>query len=160
MNYFCLFPSDCLSFHSGDWILTESRPEKITPIAVFSRDAFVFRLSPRYMLLQHSLSRGIQGKPQKCMLFWRARITFSAYNKSIHCCPRLVFFFSIYFYSLEANYFTILQWFLPYIDMNQPRIYMCSPSRSPLPPPSPSHPSGPSQCTSPEHPSHASNLGW
>ena len=38
--------------------------------------------------------------------------------------------------------------------------YMCSPSQSPLPPPSPSHPSGSSQCTSPEHLSHASNLGW
>ena len=36
------------------------------------------------------------------------------------------FFFSIYFYQLEANYFTILQWFLPYIDMTQPWIYMCS----------------------------------
>ena len=47
-----------------------------------------------------------------------------------------------------------------YIDMNQPWIYMCSPSRSPLPPPSPSHPSGSSQYTSPEHLSHASNLGW
>ena len=44
--------------------------------------------------------------------------------------------------------------------MNQPWIYMCSPSRSPLPPPSPSHPSGSPQCTSPEHLSHASNLGW
>ena len=31
---------------------------------------------------------------------------------------------------------------------------------SPLPPPSPSHPSGSSHCTSPEHLSHASNLGW
>ena len=30
----------------------------------------------------------------------------------------------------------------------------------PLPPPSPSHPSGSSQCTSPEHSSHASNLDW
>ena len=30
----------------------------------------------------------------------------------------------------------------------------------PLPPPAPSHPSGSSQCTSPEHLSHASNLGW
>ena len=36
--------------------------------------------------------------------------------------------------------------------MNQPRVYMCSPSWTPLPPPSPSHPSGSSQCTSPEHP--------
>ena len=35
-----------------------------------------------------------------------------------------------------------------------------SPSWSPLPPPSPPDPSGSSQCTSPEHPSHASNLGW
>ena len=44
--------------------------------------------------------------------------------------------------------------------MNQPWIYMCSPSRSPLPPPSPTHPTGSSQCTSPEHLSHASNLDW
>ena len=58
-----------------------------------------------------------------------------------------LFFFSIYFYYLEANYFTVLQWFLSYIDMNQPWIYMYSPSRSPLPPPSPPDPSGSSQCT-------------
>ena len=70
------------------------------------------------------------------------------------------FIFFSYFYQLEANYFTILQWFLPYIDMNQLWIYMYSPSQSSLPPPSPSHPSGSSQCTSPEHLSHASNLGW
>ena len=44
--------------------------------------------------------------------------------------------------------------------MNQPWIYMCSPSWSPPPPPSSAHPSGSSQCTSPEHLSHASNLGW
>ena len=36
--------------------------------------------------------------------------------------------------------------------MNQPRVYMCPPSWTPLPPPSPSHPSGSSQCTGPEHP--------
>ena len=72
----------------------------------------------------------------------------------------LVFFFFIYFYQLEANYFTILYCILSYIDMNQPRIYMYSPSRSPLPPPSPPDPSGSSQCTRPEHLSHASNLGW
>ena len=39
-----------------------------------------------------------------------------------------------------------------YIDMNPPRVYMCSPSWIPFPPPSPSHPSGSSQCTSLEHP--------
>ena len=68
--------------------------------------------------------------------------------------------FFIYLYSLEANYFTILKWFLPYIDMNQPWIYMCSPSWTLLPPPSPSYTSGSSQCTRSEHLSHASNLDW
>ena len=81
-------------------------------------------------------------------------------SSKIMCRTKIMIFLFIYFYQLEANYFTILQWFLSYIEMNQPWIYMCSPSRSPLPPPSPSHCSGSSQCTSPEHLSHASNLGW
>ena len=34
------------------------------------------------------------------------------------------------------------------------------PILNPLPPPSPSYPSGSSQCTSPAHLSHASNLDW
>ena len=39
--------------------------------------------------------------------------------------------------------------------------FTCIPhTDTPLPPPSPSHPSGSSQCTSPEHLSHVSNLGW
>ena len=36
--------------------------------------------------------------------------------------------------------------------MNPPGVYTCSPSWTPLPPPSPYHPSGSSQCTSPKHP--------
>ena len=36
--------------------------------------------------------------------------------------------------------------------MNPPQVYMCSPSCTLLPPPSPYHPSGSSQCTSPKHP--------
>ena len=35
---------------------------------------------------------------------------------------------------------------LPYINMHLPRVYTCSPSWTPLPPPSPYHPSGSSQC--------------
>ena len=42
--------------------------------------------------------------------------------------------------------------------MNLPWVYTCSPSWSPLPPPSPYHPSGSSQCTSPKHP--VLNLDW
>ena len=41
---------------------------------------------------------------------------------------------------------------LPYNSMNLPQVYMCSPSWTPLPPPSLYHPSGSSQCTSPKHP--------
>ena len=41
---------------------------------------------------------------------------------------------------------------LPYINMNPPQVYTCSPSWTPLPPPSPYHSSGSSQCTSPKHP--------
>ena len=36
--------------------------------------------------------------------------------------------------------------------MNPPQVYMCSPSLTLFPPPSPYHPSGSSQCTSPKHP--------
>ena len=36
--------------------------------------------------------------------------------------------------------------------MNPPQVYMCFPSWTLLPPPSPYHPSGSSQCTSPKHP--------
>ena len=49
---------------------------------------------------------------------------------------------------------------MSYIDMNQPWIYMYSPSRSPLPPPSLPNPSETSQCIRPEHLSHASNDFW
>ena len=41
---------------------------------------------------------------------------------------------------------------LPYINMHPPRVYMCSPSWTPLPPPSPYHASRSSQCTCPKLP--------
>ena len=61
---------------------------------------------------------------------------------------------------MAANYLTILWWILPYIHMNQPRVYMCSPFWPSLPPPSRYHPSGSSQCTSPQHPVSCIELDW
>ena len=58
------------------------------------------------------------------------------------------FYFLLYLFSLLYNIVLVL----PYIDMNPPWVYICSSSWTPLLPPSPSHPSGSSQCTSPEHP--------
>ena len=53
---------------------------------------------------------------------------------------------------MEANYFTILYWFCHTSTQIRPWVYTCSQSWTPLPPPSPYHPSGSSQCTSPKHP--------
>ena len=60
----------------------------------------------------------------------------------------LKFFFNFYFYFILL-YNTILV--LPYIDMNPPRVCMSSQTWTPLPSPSPQHPSGSSPCTSPKH---------
>ena len=54
------------------------------------------------------------------------------------------------FYFIFKIYVIVLV--LPNIKMNPPQVYMCSPSWTLLPPPSPYHPSGSSQCTSPKHP--------
>ena len=58
------------------------------------------------------------------------------------------FFFK--FYCIFKIYIIVLV--LPNIKMNPPQVYMCSPSWTLLPPHSPYHPSGSSQCTSPKHP--------
>jgi len=63
------------------------------------------------------------------------------------------FFFFLHlilFYFIFKLYNIVLV--LPNIEMNLPQVYMCSPSWTLLPPPSPYHPSGSSQCTSPKHP--------
>ena len=72
--------------------------------------------------------------------------------------PPSVFVFILFF--LNLNLFILIGGqllynivlVLPYINMNPPWVYTCSPSWIALPPPSPYHPSGSSQCTSPKHP--------
>jgi len=61
---------------------------------------------------------------------------------------KMLLFFKFYF--IFKLYIIVLV--LPNIKMNLPQVYMCSPSWTLLPPPSPYHPSGSSQCTSPKHP--------
>ena len=58
---------------------------------------------------------------------------------------------SLFFFILFFKLYNIVL-VLPYIEMNPPQAYMCSPSWTLLPPPSPYHPSGLSQCTSSKHP--------
>ena len=49
---------------------------------------------------------------------------------------------------------------MPYSDRNQPWVYMCPPSWTPRPPPSPSHPSGCPSALALSVLFHASNLDW
>ena len=58
---------------------------------------------------------------------------------------------SFFFFNFIFKLYNIVL-VLPNIKMNPPQVYMCSPSWTLLPPPSPYHPSGSSQCTSPKHP--------
>ena len=51
---------------------------------------------------------------------------------SLSLCLALKKFF--YLVQLEDDYFTISWWFFPYINMNQPQVYMCCLPRA-LPPP-------------------------
>ena len=74
---------------------------------------------------------------------------FPIWNQSVVPCPLLTvasFLKKIIF----LLYNTVLV--LPYIDMNPPQVYMSSQPWTPLPPLSPYHLSGSSQCTSPKHP--------
>ena len=73
-------------------------------------------------------------------LKWNQNYFFIFLNFCI--CISFIFFFLLYNIVLV----------LPYINMNPPWVYTCSPSWNPLPHPSPYHPSGSSQCTSPKHP--------
>ena len=70
--------------------------------------------------------------------------------KGEHSLPLKAVFFFFPFIYLFLLYNTVFV--LPYIDMNPPQVYMSSQSWTPLPPPSPYHLFGSSQCTSPKHP--------
>ena len=86
---------------------------------------------------------------------------------SMHCSssvhgifPAGIFVFCFFFSFSSLFFFNLILFFklyiivlvLPNIEMNLPQVYMCSPSWTLLPPPSPYHPSGSSQCISPKHP--------
>ena len=68
-------------------------------------------------------------------------------ESSLSTKPKITSLFSFFL----INLFILIRGFAPYIDMNQPWLYMCSPSWNPLPLPFPTHHSGTSQCTSSEY---------
>ena len=87
---------------------------------------------------------------KKTRVYFIVTILFCFYrSKQVWRDSFMFYLFYFYFYFILL-YNTVLV--LPYIDMNQPRVYMSSQSWTPLPPPTPYHLSGSSLCTSPKHP--------
>ena len=87
------------------------------------------------------------------ILAWRIPIDRGAWWATVHGVAKnhmteLSTTHSTFFFFLLYSIVLVL----PYINMNPPRVYTCSPFWPPLPRPSPYHPSGSSQCTSPKHP--------
>ena len=99
------------------------------------------------------LSVQVGGKKATCFWLTDSDLLEFWYIDSVVKSVKLMsvhFFFFYLFYFIFKLYITVLV--LQNIKMNPPQVYMCSPSRTPLRPPSPFHPSGSSQCTSPKHP--------
>ena len=99
-----------------------------------------------YVLLTFNFSA--QASPWLCINFCIWDLPFFAFIFLFF--QNGISFIIIFFYFIFKLYKIVLV--LPNITMNPPQVYMCSPSWTLLPPPSPYHPSGSSQCTSPKHP--------
>ena len=83
-------------------------------------------------------------------LMCKIRMPTEYLNIFVSSLSLFIYFFSFVLFFFFKLYNIVLV--LPNIEMNPPQVYICSPSWTLLPPPSPYHPSGLSRCTSPKHP--------
>ena len=98
-------------------------------------------------LRQRSALRNIPNEKRSITIVNHIFLSFKSSNfKPI---STIIFFYFLFIYLFKLYNIVLV---LPYIKMNPPQVYMCSPSWTFLPPPSSYHPSGSSQCTSPKHP--------
>ena len=83
------------------------------------------------------------------------------FNKNLmfHLFTNIFSFFLNLFFYLFILFFTLKYCICFAIHQHLPWVYTCSPSWTPLPPPSPYHPSGSSQCTSPKPPASCIESG-
>ena len=145
------------------WVLLDSLNYRRVFLSVFC--LFSMRITPHVDVLLMSSCRSwgpctptlsSWSPPPICFCSGKGCFAQSAYGKAetLLCRQRSILMKATVFF------FFFLEWILSYIEMKQPWVYMCSPSWSPLPPPSPPAPSRFSQCTRSERLSHASTLGW
>ena len=115
---------------------------------------FTCRAMKRYLVtwLKHGVSQvqcSFKNTVVADLIFTFQQDLFVQNSLTLHFPPLPVRISLFYFYFILL-YNTVL--FLPYIDMNQPWLYMSSQSWTPLPPPTLYHLSGSSPYTSPKHP--------
>ena len=128
-------------FASGGQNIGTSASAPVLPMNI--QGWFPLQMTGLISLLSKGLSRVFSNTT-----IWKQQ--FFDIQPSLFCvcvCGYTTIFFLILFLKL---YKIVLV--LPNIKMNPPQVYMCSPSWTLLPPPSPYHTSGSSQCTSPKHP--------
>ena len=84
------------------------------------------------------------------LIIWLIMSIHSCTERSTWASYTSGFFFFLFLKKLIHSFILLynIVLVLPYIDLNPPWVYMCFPSWTPLPLPSPLHPSGSSQCTS------------
>ena len=84
----------------------------------------MFAQRPRTHALANSLCQG------HCHLL---PTCWTPVHSSTHCVTALSSRKPSFFFNFNFNFFFYLWWILSYIEMKQPRVYMCSPSQSPPP---------------------------
>ena len=119
---------------------------------------FIFQFSFLSALLEHFYWRPwiIMIENHRIFLAETSFLIWSRKWYLIYICIPILIIFNIFHqvyyrsctFSFFFLYFINIVLVLPYINMNPPQVYTCSPSWILLPPPSLYHPSGSSQCTS------------
>ena len=105
-----IFPSEICLFFPGRAGLIEERIRNLSFVSAFT------------------LCCTILGKKVNRFGFWHSFLCLLGFKNFIKCarekCCRVEFFFNIWIY-FNWRIITILWWFLPYISMNLPQVYMC-----------------------------------
>ena len=106
---------------------------------------YTFKIQYYSVIIRNPVLRSIQ------IGFHISKCFYKCFHKYFHNVIESASFYFPFFFLWTCNFdyfiylffilFFNLQWILSYIEMEQPWVYMCSPSRSPLPPPSPPAPS-------------------
>ena len=149
-----LFATPWIAAHQASLSTTNSRSSlKLTSIESVMPPSHLILCCPLLLLSPITPRIRVFSNESTLRMRWPKYWSFSFGIITSKEHPRMIsfIFYFIYLFIFIFKLYKIVL-VLPNIKMNPPQVYMCSPSWTLLPPPSPYHPSGLSQCTSPKHP--------